>query len=471
MLWEIRDLRSTISSIQADVASIQADVTTLELTMSADVASLEEEISTLSSTVSADVTSLEEEISTLSSTVSAKVGISLGAAVFDVVTDLQLFFATKRASLDTAAASSEVMVGYNHTVSPNGAYIGGVYSPINDRIYFVPFASADAWHFVDCETGNVEEYDHGLSQAPVNNAYVGGVYSPKNNRIYFAPVEQAPETVWHYVDCGSGNVVGYIHALTTVPELSAYWGGVYSPKNDRIYFAPLDQAPQPVWHYVDCESGNVVEYIHALTSQASGDAYRGGVYSPANNRIYFVPRAQVSQEIWHYIDCETGNVVEYLHGFGSSLTGGYSGGAYSPMNNRIYFAPNSIASEASWHYLDCESGNVVEYTHTFQLPNHAAYAGAVYSPANNRIYFVPYQQAGESDFHYIDCESGDVVEYFPDSASGMGQYRGGVYSPKNNRIYFVPYAAVSKATWHYLTDLSDASYPAGLFGSGLFNAF
>jgi hypothetical protein len=64
---------------------------------------------------------------------------------------------------------------------------------------------------------------------------------------------------WHYVDCASGTVVEYIHTLTTLPVDEAYGGGVYSPTNDRIYFAPRMQAGESGknWHYVASVSGGV----------------------------------------------------------------------------------------------------------------------------------------------------------------------------------------------------------------------
>jgi hypothetical protein len=103
------------------------------------------------------------------------------------------------------------------------------------------------------------------------------------------------------VDCDSGNVTEYIHALTTLPVNLAYNGGVYSPTNKRIYFVPDYQADEAGYHYVD--SGNIIEYIHASTTLPVNTAYVGGAYSPTNNRIYFVPRAQADEagNNWVYV--------------------------------------------------------------------------------------------------------------------------------------------------------------------------
>jgi hypothetical protein len=86
------------------------------------------------------------------------------------------------------------------------------------------------------------------------------------------------------------------------------------------------------------------------------------VYSPSNNRIYFVPYGQADEagDNWHYIDCSTGLVVEYIHTLGSSrpVAGAYAGGVYSPSNNRIYFVPFGQADEPgdNWHYITDASG-------------------------------------------------------------------------------------------------------------------
>ena len=47
----------------------------------------------------------------------------------------------------------------------------------------------------------VAAYPAGTTVA--NYGYGGSVYSPQNNRIYFAPAYQGTSTTWHYVDCNS----------------------------------------------------------------------------------------------------------------------------------------------------------------------------------------------------------------------------------------------------------------------------
>jgi hypothetical protein len=94
--------------------------------------------------------------------------------------------------------------------------------------------------------GAVVAYAHGATA--VASAYIGGVFDPVNNRIYFVPSAQADQANWHYVNLTTGAVVAYAHGATAVA--SAYIGGVFDPVNNRIYFAPNAQSNQANWHYV-----------------------------------------------------------------------------------------------------------------------------------------------------------------------------------------------------------------------------
>jgi hypothetical protein len=111
------------------------------------------------------------------------------------------------------------------------------------------------------------------------------------------PFGQADETNWHYIDCSDGSVNAYAHGVTAVN--GAYYGGVYSPTQNRIYLVPYGQADETNWHYIDCSDGSVNAYAHGVT--AVDGAYVGGVYSPTQNRIYLVPLAQADETNWHYI--------------------------------------------------------------------------------------------------------------------------------------------------------------------------
>jgi hypothetical protein len=123
------------------------------------------------------------------------------------------------------------------------------------------------------------------------------------------------------------SAIAYAHGAT-VSGNSPYSGSVYSPSQNRIYFVPRTQGSQSVWHYINCDTGAVVPYTHGAT--ASSDAYASGVYSPSQNRIYFAPRGQGSETDWHYVNCDTGAIVAYTHGVFVSGNSPYSGGVYSP---------------------------------------------------------------------------------------------------------------------------------------------
>ena len=333
----------------------------------------------------------------------------------------------------------------------NNAYNGSVYSPTQNRIYFVPRNQAPqpVWHYIDCDTGAVVEYTHGASA--VNGAYFGGVYSPSKNRIYFVPSGQANQTYWHYINCDTDAVVPYANNSTAVAN--AYNGGVYSPIQNRIYFAPRSQAPQPDWHYINCDTDAIVAYTHNTTAVLY--AYASGSYSPSENRIYFSPLSQSSETYWHYINCDTEAVVPYTH----PPAGGsaYNDSSYSPSENRIYFVPYGQSNEIEWHYINCDTGAVVPYEHGAAAVG-GAYWGAVFSPMQNRIYFVPFDQTLQPYWHYIDCNTGYVVAYAHGSNAGNLAYLGnGTYSPTQNRLYFPPSRQLPSNGWHYLKPLTSAT--------------
>ena len=71
------------------------------------------------------------------------------------------------------------------------------------------------------------------------------MYSPNQDRIYFVPFNQAPQATRHYVDYATGAIVGYQHGLAMRAVYTACAGGVYSPNQNRIYFVPGYQAPSP----------------------------------------------------------------------------------------------------------------------------------------------------------------------------------------------------------------------------------
>ena len=253
------------------------------------------------------------------------------------------------------------------SVGADQAYSGGVLCPDNKRIYLVPFNQArfSTWHYIDTRFSRVHAYNVSsttVKEMAAQGAYQGGVYCPVRRRVYFVPYMQATKSHWHYVECHTGRVVAYEHGLYSSVH-AAYHGGVYSPTLKRIYLVPYAQAPYAQWHYIDCESGRVVAYANEFTfeftlsgSFAAMHGYRNGVYAPESDRIYLTPYGQASRAEWHYIDCRTGRVVAYQHGLESVKTS-YEQAIYAPEVRKIFMLP----VEASRHnllQLDCETGNV-----------------------------------------------------------------------------------------------------------------
>ena len=278
-----------------------------------------------------------------------------------------------------------------------------VYHPLLKRYYIVLSENPGVWYYYTSKD-TIATY---TSPTTVTNPYYGGAYSPTQQRLYFAPYGQANQTSWHYID-STGTVVTYTPGATAV--IGAYNGGVYSPTQNRIYFIPNDQANQTQWHYVDCSNGNIVAYTHGATVLSQG--YIGGVYSPTQNRIYFVPYLQANQTQWHYIDCSNGNIVAYNHGV-TAVSGAYFLGAYAPTQNRIYLTPYNQANQTTWHYIDCNNGNVVPYIHGVTAVV-GGYAGAAYSAQTDRVYFAPYNQLTSTTWHYIECNTDKKVpSYIP----------------------------------------------------------
>ena len=359
-------------------------------------------------------------------------------------------------TLQRPYVNSESLVGsvtHGLTGVTASAYTGAVYSPSENRIYYCPAAQtrAEKWHYVDCDDGLLKSYSPGLSPTGTGSFW-GGCYAPTLNRIYLAYHGDTPSDDWAYIDCDTGTVVEYPNGVGGQLQILAYRGAVYSPTQNRVYFVPRRQSVAQFWHFLDCETLNIVPYAHGAS--VGPDAYAGGVYSPTQNRIYFTPLQQATQPQWHYIDCNTGDVVAYTTGL-SLTAAAYTGGVYSPTQNRIYLVPDLQASQPSWHYIDCDTGNIVAYTHGISTLG-ARYNGGCFSPTQNRIYLVPYTNANVPSWVYIDCNTGTVVLYPHTVTVTTNAYYDAAYCPTQNRIYMAPYFQSNQAQWHYIKPLTAA---------------
>ena len=402
----------------------------------------------------------------------------------------------------------QVVVNKTSEVIDTAAYAGATYSPIEKRIYLIP---ALFWQYTDAELALVDD--------------LGNPLIP----------EQLPVcTHWHYIDCVTGVLMAYEHGLNldefiiTPHGHPSYAGGSYSPIQNKIYFLPFMQTVMSNWHGIDCNDGTVFSYQPNIdfnelafplgtpkTSEGQQPFYFGGGYSPTQDRIYLAPFLQAQfmtvmayseSEFnllkWHYIDCTTETVGSYDHGLpwleggSETVTEGYSGpdwpmyqyvfSTYSPMENKIYF--NLLAGTPGIrgiHYVDCNTGLVgmhliergdvesetyVPYFVFFMV------SAPVYSPLQNRIHFfrnVEIQETiGEGENTeiitvykkcYIDCTTGETV-YYP--ATLMNTPTTSFYSPLNNRFYFSIYNQDN--VLYYLQEYSAATIPPQLAAHSMF---
>lgn len=362
--------------------------------------------------------------------------------------------------IPNALSSIPTFNTYTYPVPPGNEadYAGGAYSPTQNRIYLSPIFAlnppTNLWDYIDCETGQMIKYTNNSGQPLFSNqAYAGGAYSSKHNRIYFLPRSQSAAGWWHYIDCNTGDVVAY---PTPVLIPFAYAGGIYCVDLDRIYLSPSEQSVlSNRWHYIDCSNNTVVEYqaVSGLPQQS----YAGAVLCPTMNRIYFVPYRFVTGP-FQYIDCTTGTLGEWFNNSGVPIIeggidqGAYASGIYSPVQNRVYFSPNYMAAYPQLHYLDCNDGNLKVYSKNPNLSVGEVLLGT-YVPVVNKIFFSPFFNANTNKRrYYIDCEDGVMKDYFDNSGLTLNflPYEGCIFSPLNNRLYFIPFGEYNTGSSQYL---------------------
>lgn len=318
----------------------------------------------------------------------------------------------------------------------SAAFAGAAYHFKLDRIYFTPFLQSNQtdWVYVDCTTNATVNYTG--ASGLITGAYLGSVYDPINDYVWFVP-HKITGASWHYIN-ETGAVTAYTHGTTIAS--GAYVGGAYSPTQQRIYLAPYAQGGQTLWHYIDCNSKTINSYVHGAGNLGT-TAYTGAVYVPTNNRIYFMPVSQGTQSTWHYVDCSNGNIVSYNPGTILAASTSYFSAVYSPIQNRIYLVPYADADTATWLYLDPDDNTLKSYTHGLTITNNA-FIGGTYAPTQNRIYFTP---ANGTKGVYIDCYDGTAHEYTISSVSTSGYYGAG-YDPTNDSVWFVPYNGANAFT-------------------------
>lgn len=393
----------------------------------------------------------------------------------------------------------------NISYNPSKPFSGSVYVPSQNRIYLVPrkdtVSDSGTWKFIDCNTGTFLSYNVPTISSITSGqeGYLGGCYSPVDNKIYLAPYEMSSSPTWHRIRCDDkpDGIVESYAAPSTGTNL--YSGCVYSPSpvnlsnssliaNPTIYFIPSRLNNITQLHKVNPYTG-VCSVYSISANYTAGDVttgYSGGVYSPTQHRIYLVPSNQVTKSQYHYINCTTGEFTAYNHGLSKSppMMGC---GAFSPTENRIYMFPNSGNQDTYWMYIDCTDGTVHEFPHLLTIPSTWFFTGAIFSPVHNRIYLTAYTslQSSNKVWYFIDCTTSTAGFYTFKSVGDANDLElnssfystednfGGSYSPTENKIYFInsltTTESVESSRWTCLEEGGNFPVDKWLMGHTIFN--
>jgi hypothetical protein len=194
------------------------------------------------------------------------------------------------------------IVPYQGVSLPVLAYYGAVYVPPLNRIYYVPYNQAPSatWHYIAGD-GSLQQYP--VPVPGVLSAYTGGTWSAALNRVYFAPSQQSAVANWHYIDCSTG---GTVVTYAAIANGFYYYGAIYAPVLGRVYFIPRSATtPTTNLNYIS-NTGVFSSYPAGVTIPSDG--YWSGVYSAKQQRIYFAPQAMQSSLNWQYlyVGCKCG---------------------------------------------------------------------------------------------------------------------------------------------------------------------
>jgi hypothetical protein len=240
--------------------------------------------------------------------------------------------------------------------------------------------------------------------------------------------------------------------------VGAYSGGVYHPRTNRIYFIPSGQIL--TWHYVKCDTGQIVSYV-AGAGLAANNFYSGGVLIPRTDQIMFIPASQAAMPNWHRIEAD-GSLTTYANGISPALTVVFNGGAYSPTQDKVFLVP-SDPTIPSWPYFNVAAQNIGTFVSgSPSIIN--GYGGAIYSLTDNRVYLLPLTAWTLSTWHYIDCASLTIKSYTNAiSLLPVSSFRGGRLVSLLNRIYLTPLAGSNGANYIYLDLYKDSGLQPILF--------
>jgi len=419
-------------------------------------------------------------------------------------------------------ASAVSTVKDDYVFTSNSPYSSGSYSPKENRIYLLPDFRVEiqhtTWHYIDCDNDILVEYTHGVDLSKIGNTsnqYSGsGAYSPTEDKIYIIPARSAFRNTWMYIDCSSntpGNaaIVEYNKSpQTNLTGTVSVTAGTNAVTGSGTLFTSELVDGQVITilgedfsvtvtndtsltlssnHVVGASAVSTVKDDFIIAHNAF--AYIGGVYSPTENKIYLSPYDQSLYANWHYIDCLTGNLVEYAHGVDLTKisSSAFAAGQYSPTENKIYLGVTLQAYKEKWAYIDCNDGSVVLFNRAPQFKltgtvsvtagtNAVTGVGTFFTSelVNNRLIVI---EGEDFKVTVVDDTNLTLSSVHVAGASGVTAltdnlefsgrpFSGTAYCCSNNTIYLAPYSQRAKSKWYYIK-ITSAPNCSQDFGSSI----
>lgn len=161
---------------------------------------------------------------------------------------------------------------------------GGIYNYRDNRIYLIPANIESDMYLIEIDVDKeqtVDDYGTSLSIAQVSNPPPAGqhsivkcgVFSPLQNRIYLIPYMLSDKL--YYIDCTNKNIGSISTALYSDTALTGL--GCYMPSTNKIFFGHAGS----VYFEIDC-------FTDTLTSKPGlYYNLRGVTYDPVNDTILF----------------------------------------------------------------------------------------------------------------------------------------------------------------------------------------
>lgn len=382
-------------------------------------------------------------------------------------------------------------------------FIGGVYSPLTNKVYGIPFNSGTICTFdVATNTIDLTAINHGLGSAgtlyhygilapngkiycflwsattmlvidPLTNTVsrpaglnigsqktVYGVISPYDNKIYCAPYT-AGTNVMYVIDSNTDT-------FSTIPFVnSAALFNTVIASNYNIYASPEVSGPIIL---LKNNSNNLPLFAATSSSYSSGNnPYKafdgsgatfwsnntgydasgviiatdinslGSVYSPDVNKIYFFG----SSVNITMLDVSTNSTSTFNVGTGRT----YRSAIYIPDNKKIYALASNVMLIVN--PTDNNSYTTVNITSSGSIP----WENGAYVPYKKTIVYIPRQNGSILVFDTTN----NTPSYYSYSGLGNNNFIGSVYSPLSNKVYGIPFNSATICTFNTDTNAINMS--------------